>query len=75
MKIVTDDTADSKRSLTSRAGLVVLSELIRHLKLSEKVDELRSLEWQNRTDRSSAIFNPFVLMNHESGRSLEDVRT
>ena len=40
MNILTYKTADSKNRLTSRAGLAVVCELLKSLKLSEMVDRL-----------------------------------
>ena len=75
MDILTYKTAHSTHTLSSRTGLVVLGELIRRLKLSETVDRLMpKTERSNRTYRSSTIVNTFMLMLHEGGRSLDDVR-
>ena len=75
MDILTYKTANSTHTLTSRTGLVVLGELIRRLKLSETVDRLMpKTERGNRTYRSSTIVNTFMLMLHEGGRCLDDVR-
>ncbi len=75
MDILTYKTSNSTHTLTSRTGLVVLGELMKRLKLSETVDRLMpKTERSNRTYRSSAVFNTFMLMLHEGGRHLDDVR-
>ena len=74
MKIVTDQTKDSHRILTSRAGLLMVGELLKRFKLSEWVDRLMPQAPRNRAYRSSTVFNTFMLIKHEGARCLDEGR-
>ncbi len=74
MNFVNYKTADSQHTLTSRAGLVAFAELVKQLKLTERVDQLMPKGAHNRAFRSSAIFNTFMLMLHDGAKCLDDVR-
>ena len=52
----------------------MVAELLKKLKLGEQVDQLMPKTDRNRAYRSSTIFNTFMLMLHEGGRCLDDVR-
>ena len=74
MNILNYKTSDSTHTLTSRAGLVAVGELVRRLELSELVDRLMPVAGRNRAYPSSVIFNTFMLMLHDGARCLDDVR-
>lgn len=74
MDILPCQTDDSKHNLTSRAGLAVIAELIKRLRLTEAADRLLPAARSNRACRQSTLFNTFMLMKHEGGQCLEDVR-
>jgi len=71
MDIVNDRTADT---LTSRAGLVAVGELIRQLKLPELIDQLLLKAGRNRAYATSELFNTCMLMLHDGASCLDDVR-
>ena len=74
MDILPYRTADSSHNLTSRAGLAMLAELIAQLRLGETVDQLMPVAGSNRGYAASTLFNTFMLLLHEGGRCLDDVR-
>jgi hypothetical protein len=63
--------------LTSRAGLLAIAQLMKHLKLTERVDEhfpSPNRPNTNRGYKTSEFINTLILMQHESGFHLDDVR-
>ncbi len=74
MNILPYQTADSSHNLTSRAGLAVLAELMAKLKLGETLDRAMPVAGSNRGYAASTVFNTFMLLLHEGGRCLDDVR-
>ena len=74
MEILPYKTDDSKHNLTSRASLVVVAELIKQLQKNETVDWLLPSPGNNLAYRQSCLFNTFLLMKHEGGKCLEDIR-
>ena len=74
MKILPYKTAGSRHKFTSRAGLMVPAEVIRATKISELTDRLMPRPGSNRGYSHSMLLNTFILMFHEGGSCLEDVR-
>ena len=74
MDIVKHDIKESKQNLTARAGLVVVASLMCKLGLSEMADALMPGPGSNRGFKKSVLVNTMVLMQHEGGRCLDDVR-
>jgi len=74
MNILPYKTDYSKYNLSSRAGLAFIAELIKQLQLTDTVDRALSVPGSNRGNRRSCLFNTFVLMKHEGGQCLEDIR-
>jgi len=66
-----DTTNDS---LTSRAGLLALAQLMEQLKLAERIDKHFPLPKSNRGYKPSAFIQTLILMQHEGGFHLDDVR-
>jgi len=74
MNILHYNTAKSRHSFTSRAGLMVPATLLERLGLGETVDERMPGPGSNRGYRHGTIFETFMLMFHEGAECLEDVR-
>ena len=74
MNIVKHEIAQSKQNFTTHAGLLVPATLIEKLRLSEMADVLMPAPGSNRGYRKSELVNTMVLMLHEGGRCLDDVR-
>lgn len=66
------DTTTDK--LTSRAGLLVVGQLMDDLSLCERVDSHFPLPKSNRGFKPSTYIQTFMLMQHEGGFHLDDVR-
>jgi hypothetical protein len=66
------DTTTDK--LTSRAGLLALGQLMGDLNLSERIDSHFPLPKSNRGFKPSTYIQTFILMQHEGGFHLDDVR-
>ena len=60
--------------LTSRAGLLALAQLMEQLKLAERIDKHFPLPKSNRGYKPSAFIQTLILMQHEGGFHLDDVR-
>lgn len=60
--------------LTSRAGLLAIAQLMESLKLAERVDEHFPLPNSNRGYKPSEFIKTLILMQHEGGFHLDDVR-
>ena len=73
MPILPHKIGISKRILTSRAGLIVVAQLMQRLGLEQLADRQLPVAGSNRGYRQGAIFNIFMLLFHEGGKCLDDV--
>ena len=60
--------------LTSRAGLLAVAQLMDSLRLAERVDKHFPSPSSNRAYKPSEFIKTLILMQHEGGFHLEDVR-
>ena len=60
--------------LTSRAGLLATRQLWDSLKLAERIDQHFPLPKSNRGYAPSVVVQTLLLMQHEGGLHLDDVR-
>ena len=74
MKILSYKVTTTKDFLTSRAGLICVGQLMESLGFSEAVDKYFPLPRSNRGYKPSVFVNSFMLMLHEGGRCLDDLR-
>ena len=73
MPILPHKIGISKRILTSRAGLIVVAQLMQRLGLEQLADRQLPVAGSNRGYRQGAMFNIFMLLFHEGGKCLDDV--
>ena len=66
--------ATTNDKLTSRAGLLALSQLLGSLQLAERIDAHFPQPKSNRGFKPSVFVQTFILMQHEGGFHLDDVR-
>lgn len=59
--------------LTSRAGLLAISQLMSSLNFSQRVDQYFPAPQSNRGYKPSEFINTFILMQHEGSCHLDDV--
>ena len=74
MNILPFQLATSNDLLTSRAGLVCVAELMKSLDFSGLVDMHFPVPGSNRGFKPSAFVNSLVLMLHDGGECLDDLR-
>lgn len=74
MKSVSYQLSTTNDKLTSRAGLSCVAQVIQGINLSDVVDHHFPVPGSNRGYRASTYVHTFMLMLHEGGRCLEDVR-
>lgn len=74
MKNIPYKIAETKQNFTSRAGLLVVAELMQRLGLVELANRLMPLPGSNRGYLPGTLFQTFMLMLHEGARCLDDVR-
>ena len=74
MKILPYQLDITNDLLTSRAGLLSIAELMKSLKLAERIDACFPLPGSNRGFQPSAFMETLILMLHEGGFHLDDVR-
>jgi hypothetical protein len=60
--------------LTSRAGIVCIAELMKSLNFSEVIDSHFPVPGSNRAFKPSVFVNSLVLMLHDGGECLDDLR-
>jgi hypothetical protein len=60
--------------LTSRAGLLSVAQVMDSLNLAERIDQSFPLPGSNRGFKPSEIIKTFILMQHEGGFHLDDIR-
>lgn len=74
MTILPYKLSTTKDCLTSRAGLVLLVELMEALKLPECIDKHFPLPKSNRGFKASVFIQSLLLMHHEGGGCLDDIK-
>ena len=74
MKKLLHKIAETKEKLTSRAGLLVVADLMQCLGLPQMADCLMLVTRSNLGYLPEELFQTFILMLHEVGRCLDDER-
>jgi len=74
MNILPFELATTNDLLTSRAGLVCVAELMKSLGFSRLVDQHFPIPGSNRGFKASVFVNSLVLMLHDGGECLDDLR-
>ena len=74
MKILPSQINTTNDLLTSRAGLLSIAELMNSLKLAERIDACFPPPGSNRGFKPSVFMETLILMQHEGGFHLDDVR-
>lgn len=74
MNILPYKLSTTKDLLTSRAGLLSIAQLMRSMKLSERIDKTFPLPKSNRGFNPSVFFQTLILMQHEGSFHLDGVR-
>jgi hypothetical protein len=74
MKILHYKLSTTKELLTSRAGLVTIAEVMNSVNFSNLVDKYFPLPRSNRGFKPSLFVNSMMLMLHEGGKCLDDLR-
>ncbi len=74
MKILPYQIKTTNNLLTSRAGLLSIAELMKSLGLAERIDACFPQPGSNRGFRPSVFMETLILMQHEGGFHLDDVR-
>ncbi len=74
MNILPFHLSTTKDFLTSRAGLVCIAQLMQSLNFSNWVDQYFPAPKSNRGYNPSVFVNSLILMLHEGGRCLDDLR-
>jgi len=68
------ELATTNDLLTSRAGLVTIAQLMDSMNFSELVDQYFPEPRSNRSFKASVFVNSMILMLHEGGSCLDDLR-
>ncbi len=74
MNILPYKLSTTNDQLTSRTGLLAIAELMESLRFAERVDAHFPQPGSNRGFSPSVFIQPFMLMQHEGGFHLDDVR-
>lgn len=74
MNILPHKLATTNDLLTSRAGLLVIAQLMKSINLSEQIDKHFPAPKSNRGFKPSAFIETLILMQHEGSFHLDDVR-
>ncbi|NRA24633.1 MAG: IS1380 family transposase, partial [Oleispira sp.] len=74
MQILPYKLATTNDKLTSRAGLVVVAQLMNSLDLAKSIDKHFPAPKSNRGFSPSIFIQTFILMQHEGSFHLDDVR-
>ena len=74
MKSISYQLSTTKDLLTSRAGLLCIGELMNQLQFSELVNTHFPKPLSNRGFAPSVFVNSMMLMLHEGGNCLDDLR-
>ena len=74
MKILPYQLETTNDLLTSRAGLLSIAELMNSLGLADRIDACFPQPGSNRGFKPSVFMETLILMQHEGGFHLDDVR-
>ena len=74
MNILPHKLSTTKELLTSRGGLLAIASLIQKLNLSKLIDKNFAQPKSNRGFKPSTFINSLVLMQHEGGIRLDDLK-
>jgi len=74
MKILPYQLETTNDLLTSRAGLLTIAELMNSLGLADRIDSCFPQPGSNRGFKPSVFMETLILMQHEGGFHLDDVR-
>ena len=74
MKILAYQVETTNDLLTSRAGLLSIAELMKSIGLADRIDTCFPLPGSNRGFKPSVFIETLILMQHEGGFHLDDVR-
>ena len=74
MNILTHKLATTNDQLTSRGGLVAIAQVMESINLSERIDKYFPHPKSNRGFKPSTFIETLILMQHEGGFHLDDVR-
>jgi len=74
MNILPHKITTTNADLTSRAGLLVIAELMQSLQLAKHIDQQFPQPKSNRGFKPSCIIETLILMQHEGSFHLDDVR-
>jgi hypothetical protein len=74
MKIIPYKLKTTNDLLTSNAGLICIAELMQQIDFSTKVDNLFPQSGSNRGFKPSIFVSSMVLMLHQGGTCLDDMR-
>ncbi|MEY8238782.1 MAG: IS1380 family transposase, partial [Cycloclasticus sp.] len=66
--------ATTNEKLTSRAGLLIIAELMKSINLADTIDQSFPQPKGNRGFKPSLFLQTFILMHHEGSFHLDDVR-
>lgn len=74
MNILPYKLATTNDLLTARAGLICLAEVMKAIQWTDRVDRYFPMPASNRGFKPSVFVNAVMLMLHEGGRCLDDLR-
>ena len=74
MNILPHKLATTKDQLTSRAGLLAIAQVMESINLSKRIDKYFPSPQSNRGFKPSVFIETLILMQHEGGFHLDDVR-
>ena len=74
MKEIKYKLAETKHTFTSRAGLLIVCDLIERLELEDLANRLMPPPGSNRGYSAGILFKTFMMMLHEGASCLDDVR-
>ena len=74
MNILPHKLTTTNDQLTSRAGLLAIAQVMESINLSERIDKYFPLPQSNRGFKPSTFIETLILMQHEGGFHLDDVR-
>ena len=74
MNILPHKLTTTNDQLTSRAGLLAIAQVMESINLSKRIDKYFPSPQSNRGFKPSAFIETLILMQHEGGFHLDDVR-
>ncbi len=74
MNILPYNLATTNDSLTSRAGLLAIAQVMESIQLSQRINKYFPAPGSNRGFQPSTFIETLILMQHEGGFHLDDVR-